>query len=623
MCGIVGYVGRAQAAPILLDGLRRLEYRGYDSAGMAIIDGGRLETRKCAGRIAALSKLMRKQPVSGSLGVSHTRWATHGKVTDQNAHPHFDASGKLALVHNGVIENYQALKDELVRDGDTNFRSETDTEVLAHLIGKLYDDSCASTVDAPGKKARLFDAVRSALRQVIGTYGIALVHADVPDFMIGARRGSPLVLGVGNRENLLDRDVRAIVAYTRDAVYLNDFDVVAAGTDKFEITSLAGDSTEHPVSKVEFTAEDIKKGDFPHYMLKEIFEQPNTVRDAMRGRLNQDECTARLGGLNMTALQLRDVGRIVLTGCGTALHAGRVGEYLIERLANIPTEIDYASEFRHRNTPMTSETLVFAISQSGETADTLGALRESRRKGFRTLGICNNVASTIARESDGGVYMHAGPEIGVAATKSFTSQLVILGLLGLLLGRMRHLSTSQGSRVIEALEALPDQVESVLKLSDQIRSIARKYVEAEGMLFFGRQFNFPVALEGALKMKEITYLFAEGHPSAELKHGIIALVRPDLPSVFVAPDDAVIAKNLNNIEQVKARKGPIIVLTSGDGAKQLKGIANDIIEIPRAPEFATPVLTAIPLQLFAYHVAVELGCDVDKPRNLAKSVTVE
>ena len=343
----------------------------------------------------------------------------------------------------------------------------------------------------------------------------------------------------------------------------------------------------------------------------------------MRGRLNTDECTAKLGGLNMSTAELRDVSRVVLTGCGTALHAGLVGEYLIEQLANIPVEVEYASEFRHRNTPMSGNTLVFAISQSGETADTLGALRESQRKGFRTLGICNNVASTIARESDGGVYMHAGPEIGVAATKSFTSQVTILSLIGLLLGRMRHLSTSQGSRIIEALEALPDQIESVLKLSDQIRSVVKRYLEAEGMLFFGRQFNFPVALEGALKMKEITYLFAEGHPSAELKHGIIALVRPELPSIFIAPDDAVFSKNLNNIEQVKARKGPIIALTNGNGAKRLRGIANDIIEIPRAPEFATPVLTAIPLQLFAYHVAVELGRDVDKPRNLAKSVTVE
>ena len=623
MCGIVGYVGRAEAAPILLDGLRRLEYRGYDSAGVAIVTRGHLETRKCAGRIVALASLMTKQPLSGSFGVSHTRWATHGKVTDENAHPHFDASGKLALVHNGVIENYQALKEQLIQGGDTNFRSETDTEVLAHLIGKLYDESCASTVDAPQKKARLFAAVRTALQQVIGTYGIALVHADVPDFMIGARRGSPLVLGVGKGENFLASDVSAIVAYTRDAVYLNDFDVVGLEQDKFEITSLAGESGDHRVSKVEFTAEDLKKGDFRHYMLKEIFEQPDTVRDAMRGRLSVEECTAKLGGLNMTPAQLRDVGRIILTGCGTALHAGRIGEYLIERLANIPTEVEYASEFRHRNTPMTPETLVFAISQSGETADTLGALRESRRKGFRTLGICNNVASTIARESDGGVYMHAGPEIGVAATKSFTSQLVILTLIGLLFGRMRNLSTAEGSRIIEALEALPEQIEEVLKLSDQIKAIAKKYADVNGVLFFGRQFNFPIALEGALKMKEITYLFAEGHPSAELKHGIIALVRPDLPSVFIVPDDAVFSKNLNNIEQVKARKGPIIALTSGNGAKQLKEIANEVISLPDAPDCVMPILTVIPLQLLAYHLAVELGRDIDKPRNLAKSVTVE
>jgi glutamine---fructose-6-phosphate transaminase (isomerizing) len=458
---------------------------------------------------------------------------------------------------------------------------------------------------------------------VIGTYGIALVHADVPDFMIGARRGSPLVLGVGKSENFLASDVSAIVAYTRDAVYLNDFDVVALERDKFEISSLAGESGVHRVSKVEFTAEDIKKGDFQHYMLKEIFEQPDTVRDAMRGRLSLEDCTAKLGGLNMTAAQLRDVGRIVLTGCGTALHAGRVGEYLIERLANIPTEVEFASEFRHRNTPMTSETLVFAISQSGETADTLGALRESRRKGFRTLGICNNVASTIARESDGGVYMHAGPEIGVAATKSFTSQLVILTLIGLLFGRMRNLSTPEGSRIIEALEALPEQIESALKLSDEIKTIARKYADVNGMLFFGRQFNFPIALEGALKMKEITYLFAEGHPSAELKHGIIALVRPDLPSVFIVPDDSVFSKNVNNIEQVKARKGPIIALTSGNGAKQLRNVADEIISLPEAHDCVMPILTVVPLQLLAYHLAVELGRDVDKPRNLAKSVTVE
>ena len=563
MCGIVGYVGRSEAAPILLDGLRRLEYRGYDSAGVAIVDGDHVGTRKCAGRIASLAKLMSEKPLSGSYGIGHTRWATHGKVTDENAHPHFDASGKIALIHNGVIENYQALKDQLAVDGDDKFTSQTDTEVLAHLVGKIYQQ-----LDGKDSKARLVNAVRAALKQVIGTYGIAVLHSDIPDFIVGARRGSPLVLGVGKDENFLASDVGAIVAYTRDAVYLNDFDVVAVERDKFEISSLAGEIGDRQVSKVEFTAEDIKKGDYPHYMLKEIFEQPATVRDAMRGRLSLEECTAKLGGLNMTPAQLREVGRVVLTGCGTALHAAMVGEYLIEQLANIPTEVEYASEFRHRNTPMTPDTLVFAISQSGETADTLGALRESRRKGYRTLGICNNVASTIARESDGGVYMHAGPEIGVAATKSFTSQLVILTLIGLLLGRMRSLSTAEGNRIIEALEALPKQIEEVLKLSDEIKAIAKKYANVNGVLFFGRQFNFPIALEGALKMKEITYLFAEGHPSAELKHGIIALVRPDLPSVFIAPDDGVFSKNVNNIEQVKARKGPIIALTSGNGAKK-------------------------------------------------------
>jgi glucosamine--fructose-6-phosphate aminotransferase (isomerizing) len=633
MCGIVGYVGRSEAAPILLDGLRRLEYRGYDSAGIAILNGSHVETRKCAGRIAVLSKLMAEKPASGTSGISHTRWATHGKPTDQNAHPHFDASGKLALVHNGVIENYQTLKDELIRNGDRKFRSQTDTEVLAHLIGKLYDQSVAVVADrgqdgtrvsdASSRKTCLVSAVRTALQQVIGTYGIALVHSDIPNFLVGARRGSPLVLGVGKEENFLASDVSAIVAYTRDAIYLKDFDVVAVERDKFEISSLAGESGDHQVSKVEFTAEDIKKGDYPHYMLKEIFEQPGSVRDAMRGRLSAEECTAKLGGLNMTPGQLRDVGRIVLTGCGTALHAAMIGEYLIEQLAHLPVEVEYASEFRHRNTPMTSDTLVFTISQSGETADTLGALRESRRKGYRTLGICNNVASTIARETDGGVYMHAGPEIGVAATKSFTSQVAILTLIGLLLGRMRHLSTSEGSRIIEALEALPEQIEHVLKLSDEIKAIAKKYASISGMLFFGRQCNFPVALEGALKLKEITYLFAEGHPSAELKHGIIALVRPDLPSLFIAPDDAVFSKNLNNIEQVRARKGPIIALTSGDGAKRLASIADDIITLPSVPDFVMPILTAVPLQLLAYHLGVVLGRDVDKPRNLAKSVTVE
>ncbi len=618
MCGIVGYVGSSQAGPILLDGLRRLEYRGYDSAGVAIVNGKGVETRKCAGRIADLAKLMTERPPSGNYGISHTRWATHGEVTDDNAHPHFDQSGKLALVHNGVIENYGTIRDELIREGGHTFISETDTEVLAHLIGSIYDK-----LDGNDSKARLVNATRTALKQVIGTYGIAIIHRDIPNFLVGARRGSPLVLGVGKDENFLASDVSAVVAHTRDAVYLNDFDIVAVEADKFAISSVAGEGGNYTLSKVEFSDEDIKKGDYPHYMLKEIYEQAGSVRDAMRGRLSADECTAKLGGLEMTAAELRDIGRIVLTGCGTALHAAMIGEYIIEHLAGIPTEVEYASEFRHRNTPMTRDTVVFAISQSGETADTLGALRESRRKGYRTLGICNNVASTIARESDGGVYMHAGPEIGVAATKSFTSQVTILTLIGFLLGRMRHLSTSEGSRITDALEALPGQIEETLALSDQIKAIAKKYASAEGMLFFGRQYNFPVALEAALKLKEITYLFAEGHPSAELKHGIIALVRPDLPSVFITPEDAVFSKNINNIEQVKARKGPVIAVTTGNGADRLRSVADDIITLPAVPEYVSPILTVIPLQLLAYHLAVELGRDVDKPRNLAKSVTVE
>src|SRR3989440_704229 len=527
MCGIVGYVGRSEAAPILLEGLRRLEYRGYDSAGVAIVNGDQLETRKCAGRIASLAKLISKKPATGSYGISHTRWATHGKVTDENAHPHFDASGKIALVHNGVIENYQALKEQLVQNGDTKFRSDTDTEVLAHLIGSVYQQ-----LNGKDTKARLVNATRAALKQVIGTYGIAVMHADIPDFIVGARRGSPLVLGVGKDENFLASDVSAIVAHTRDVVYLNDFDLVSLDRENFEISSIDGAVGQHAVSKVEFTAEDIKKGDYPHYMLKEICEQPDTVRDAMRGRLTFEECTAKLGGLNMNPAELRDITRVVLTGCGTALHAGRVGEYTIEQLA-------------------------------------------------------------------------------------------ILTLIGLLLGRMRQLSTAQGKRIIDALEALPGQIEQVLKLSDQIKSIAKKYVDVSGMLFFGRQFNYPIALEGALKLKEITYLFAEGHPSAELKHGIIALVRPDLPSIFIAPDDAVFSKNVNNMEQVKARKGPIIAITSGDGANKLKDLAADIIEVPNTIDCLSPVLTVIPLQLLAYHLAVALGRDVDKPRNLAKSVTVE
>jgi glucosamine--fructose-6-phosphate aminotransferase (isomerizing) len=615
MCGIVGYIGKAEAVPILLDGLRRLEYRGYDSAGVALLNGNGISVRKTVGRIADLAKVISEDPPHGRLGISHTRWATHGGVTDANAHPHFDRSGKLALVHNGVIENYLTLRAQLEEKGHV-FQSQTDTEVLAHLVGAAFD----SRKDL--SSAALVEAVREALRQVIGTYGIAVIHSELPGVLVGARRGSPLVLGVGKGEHFLASDVSAIVAHTREAVYLNDYEIVTLREDGFDISTLAGSDASFQISKVEYTAEDVDKGKYPHYMLKEIHEQPNTVRDALRGRLSQEEATAKLGGLDMTNAQLREVERIVLSGCGTAFHAAMVGEYLIESLARLPVECEFASELRYRNLPMTKDTLVFVISQSGETADTLAALRESQRKGHRTLGICNNVASTIARESDGGVYMHAGPEIGVAATKSFTSQLTIMTLLGLLLGRIHYLSYAEGLDILKNLEALPDLVAKTIELEGHIATIAKKYAQAKNFLFMGRQANYPIALEGALKLKEISYISASGYPSAELKHGVIALVNEETPSLFIAPDDAVFEKNFSNIQEVKARKGPVIAIGT-EGNTSLAKVADDVILIPKTPDYLTPILASIPLQLLAYHISVELGCDVDKPRNLAKSVTVE
>ena len=617
MCGIVGYIGKAMATPVLIDGLRRLEYRGYDSAGLATIDGGQLQIRKRAGRIQALADLLKENAAPGNVGISHTRWATHGQPTDENAHPHLDQSGRLALVHNGVLENYQVLRAALVEAGHT-FQSQTDTEILAHLIGKLYDEAGGAH-----NKARLLEATRAALKQVIGTYGIAVIHLDVPGVMIGARRGSPLAVGLGKGENFLCSDPQAIIAHTQEAIYLKDYDVAVLERDGFEISTLEGAiSGSYEVTKVDFTSEDVKLGDYPHYMLKEIFEQPHAVRDALRGRLSVDDASARLGGLNMTPQELREIERVIVTGCGTAYNAGLVGEYLIESLAHVPCEVDFASEFRYRNMPMDKDTLVLAVSQSGETIDTLAAIRESLRKGHRTLSICNNVASTIARECGAGIYMHAGPEIGVAATKSFTSQLAVFALLALLLGRIRHLSSAEGLRIIKELQAMPGHIERVLEQSDRIREVAAKYADAKGMLFMGRQGNYPVALEGALKMKEITYIQCEGHPSAELKHGFIALVEPDMPSIFIAPDDAMFDSNVNSIEQVKARRGPVIAIAT-EGRKELTKIADDIIYIPRCPDYLSPLLTVVPLQLLAYHTAVHLGRDVDKPRNLAKSVTVE
>lgn len=617
MCGIVGYIGKRQASPILLDGLSRLEYRGYDSAGIALLNGEpRVNIIKKAGRIDNLRQAVAEVPHAGATGIAHTRWATHGAPTDENAHPHRDQGGKLVLVHNGVIENYQILREQLAAKGHT-FESQTDTEVLAHLVGTYFDAS--DEIDGP---ARLRSAVENALRKVKGTYGIAALHADVPGVIVGARLGSPLVVGLGEGEHYLASDVSAIVAHTRDVVYLNDHDVVSLSSDRFDVTSMAGGDAQVKVSRVEFTADDAEKGDFPHYMLKEIHEQPQSLRNALRGRLSRDEATAILGGLNMTPQELRGIDRIILSGCGTAFHAAMVGEYLIETLARVPTEVEIASEFRYRNVPADKNTLQFVLSQSGETIDTLAALREARRKGIRCLGIVNSVGSTIARESDGGCYIHAGPEIGVAATKTFTSTVAVLSLLGMLFGRIHHLSSADGLEMIDELEAIPDKITAILKQADKIKAIAEKHCHAEGMLFMGRQANYPVAMEGALKMKEISYIYASGHPSAELKHGIIALVKPDMPSVFIAPDDAVFDKNVSNIEEVLARKGPVIAVTT-EGRTELERLTEDVIYVPDCPSYLSPLLTVIPLQLFSYYTAVARGCDVDKPRNLAKSVTVE
>ena len=617
MCGIIGYVGKASAAPILVEGLRRLEYRGYDSSGIAVSNGSSsIETRKKSGRLVNLKTLLSTEPAVGNCGISHTRWATHGEPSDANAHPHLDQSGRLALVHNGVIENYQIIKGRLLKQGHV-FQSQTDTEVLAHLMGRSYD---ASTETDPQK--RLVKAVRESLKQVTGTYGVAVMHADVPGFLVGARLGSPLVVGLGKGENFLASDVSAIVSHTTNAIYLQDRDLVYITEDDFTVENFDGDESAYEVSQVEFTAEAAEKGDYPHYMLKEIFEQPTSIQNAFRGRLIDDQASAILGGLGLTPRELRDIERIVLCGCGTASHAAMVGEYMIEHLARIPTEVEIASEFRYRNPPLDKNTLAFVITQSGETIDTLAAMREGQRKGHRVLGIVNSVASTIARESDGGSYLHSGPEIGVAATKSFTSQVTVLALLALLLGRMRHLSVDYGQRLLKEIRELPAKVEKILEQTDYIREIALKYIDAPGMLFLGRQFNYPTALEGALKMKEISYIFASGHAAAELKHGVIALVSESVPSVFIMPRDYVYDKNVSTLEEVKARKGPVIAITT-EGSTDLERIADDVIYIPEVTECLSPILAVIPLQLLSYHFAVARGCDVDKPRNLAKSVTVE
>ncbi|HYM82255.1 MAG TPA: glutamine--fructose-6-phosphate transaminase (isomerizing) [Candidatus Limnocylindria bacterium] len=610
MCGIVGYVGHRNCLPILIEGLKRLEYRGYDSAGVAIQSNGSLGIRKAAGKIRVLEERLPDGLGQGKSGIAHTRWATHGEPNDVNAHPHTDCTGRVALVHNGIIENYLVLKNALIAEGH-RFETETDTEVLAHLIEKHL-----------ARGLKLEQAVGAALRAVEGTFGIAVVCADEPGVLIGARRGSPLVVGVADGEYFLASDVAPIVGHTRQVVYLDDGEMAVLSSSGFHTATIAHEPINKQVTEVEWDLGQIEKGGFSHFMLKEIFEQPDSVRNSMRGRLNVVDGLARLGGLNMTPEEMREIRRIIILACGTSWHAGLIGEYLLEEHARIPVEVEYASEFRYRNPIVDEGTMVLVISQSGETADTLAAMREAQRKGARALGIVNVVGATIARESDGGVYIHAGPEIGVASTKAFTSQVTVLSLLTLVLGRQREMSLETGLALARALDGIPGKIEQILEGHDAVREIAEQYKRHNNFLYLGRGYNFPVALEGALKLKEISYVHAEGYPAAEMKHGPIALIDDNMPVVFICTRDAAYDKVTSNMMEVRARKGRIIAIAT-EGDDEVLSRADHVLYVPQTLPMLQPLLSVVPLQLLAYHIAVLRGCDVDQPRNLAKSVTVE
>ncbi|PXA04731.1 glutamine--fructose-6-phosphate transaminase (isomerizing) [Coraliomargarita sinensis] len=616
MCGIVGYVGRERAGSVMLDGLKRLEYRGYDSAGMVVAMPDGFEQVKRTGRVKALEEALSEAQLGGNLGISHTRWATHGNVTEANAHPHTSSDGKISLVHNGVIENYLGMKKFLIDKG-YRFASDTDSEALCNLIAYHY----AKEPEVDGK-SRFLESVRKTLSHVEGTYGIAVVCTECPGELIGARKGSPLIVGIGKDENLLASDVNAITHCTQNVVYLNDNEVVHLKSDDFSICTVSSKSVEAVIHQVDWDTSAAELGDYHHFMEKEIFEQPVSLENGMRGRFADDGSTAFFGGLNLTPQELRHVDRLLFIACGTAWHACLVAEYLIERYARIPVEVEYASEFRYRNAPLDKNTLVIAISQSGETIDTLAALREAKRKGYRTLSINNSVGSTIARESDGGIYQHAGPEIGVASTKAFTSQIMLCAMLALYLGRLRDLSYGDGVEIVKALKAMPEQIREVLRQNDKIAAIAKQYANYEDCLFLGRQLMFPIALEGALKLKEISYIHAEGYPAAEMKHGPIALISEQCPSVFLATSGEIFHKSLANIQEVKARKGKIICIATED-CDIPEDLIDDLVVVPECHEIVKPILMSIPVQLLSYHIALERGCDVDKPRNLAKSVTVE
>jgi glutamine---fructose-6-phosphate transaminase (isomerizing) len=616
MCGIVGYIGKQKASTIILEGLKRLEYRGYDSAGVATCNHGHFELAKKIGRVDGLIRTTPAQKLAGTTGIGHTRWATHGGVTDANAHPHISSDRKFALIHNGVIENYASIKRFLLTKGYT-FQSETDTEVLCNLVAYHHQKE-----PVPAEGSRFLESVRKTLRHVEGTYGIAVMCAECPAEIVAARKGSPLILGVGDGEYMLASDVSAIISRTQNVVYLKDGEIVHMTAANFTITTLDAADVSPVIDKVTWRIEDAELGVHSHFMEKEIFEQPAALENTMRGRFSEDGSTAQFGGLNVTAVDFRGIDRFHFLACGSAWHACLVAEQLIERFARVPVEVDYASEFRYRNSPLGRNTLFFTVSQSGETIDTLAALREAKRKGYKVLALSNVVGSTIAREADGGVYQHVGPEIGVASTKAFTSQLLLGAMLALHIGRMRDMSFADGVEYVNALKRAPDLVRKVLEIAPQLKDIAKRYAHHSDFLFLGRLALFPVALEGALKLKEISYIHAEGYPAAEMKHGPIALISEECPSVFFVPSGEMFNKVVSSMQEIKARKGRVIAIAT-EKCDLPDGLADDVVRIPECHEAVLPIVATVPVQLLSYYIAVELGRDVDKPRNLAKSVTVE
>lgn len=610
MCGIVGYVGSKPIVPLLLEGLKRLEYRGYDSAGIAVVSEGGLHIEKQPGKIINLEKRVESYKANGNVGIAHTRWATHGEPNEINAHPHTDSRNRIALIHNGIIENYEAIKRELAKKGHA-FRSQTDTEVLVHLIEEFHKNGLTFE-----------EAVRAALGQVEGTYGIAVISCDHPGVLIAARRGSPLVVGLGNGENFVASDAAPIIEHTKNVTYLDDGEMAIVRGEGIEVKTIDNQPVNKVVEQIAYDIDRIEKGGYEHFMMKEIMEQPQSINDALRGRLLPEEGMARLGGIRHEVDSILYARRILITACGTSWHAALIGEYMLEEFVRIPVEVEYASEFRYRDPVIDRDVVVFVISQSGETADTAAALREAKRKGAKVFGICNVVGSTIARETDGGVFLHAGPEIGVASTKAFTSQLTVLSLITLLLARMRSMSAGKGREIVQEMQALPKKIEAILAQREQVRKIAEIYHQASNFLYLGRGYNFPVALEGALKLKEISYIHAEGYPAAEMKHGPIALIDENMPVVFIATQDSTYDKIVSNIEEVRARKGRVIAIAT-EGDEEIRKRSDHVIYMPRTIEMLTPILNIIPLQLLAYYIAILRGCDVDQPRNLAKSVTVE